>query len=176
MPTWIWYRYLTDKTCVKSSHVWLGFWRIQVLPSLRHNYVPSVAIQGTTTLFIRKNEGKFNSISFFSKKKFSYADHELLELAACFQSPPGRPAAVARRVRSVLRQDNKPRFVSAFCQSNCGDVSPNVLGAFCIDTGLPCDFNHSTCGGKNELCYGRGPGYLSLLPLRFFLFIFVYIL
>ncbi|KAK6935781.1 Neutral/alkaline non-lysosomal ceramidase, N-terminal [Dillenia turbinata] len=89
--------------------------------------------------------------------------HELLELAASFQSARGRPAtrvsSVARRVRSVLRQADKPAFVSAFCQSNCGDVSPNVLGAFCIDTGLPCDFNHSTCGGKNELCYGRGPGY-----------------
>ncbi|EXC01507.1 hypothetical protein L484_022085 [Morus notabilis] len=89
--------------------------------------------------------------------------HELLELAASFQSPPGKPAtrtlSVARRVRGALRQADKPAFVSAFCQSNCGDVSPNVLGAFCIDTGLPCDFNHSTCGGKNELCYGRGPGY-----------------
>lgn len=57
---------------------------------------------------------------------------------------------------------DRPRFVSAFCQTNCGDVSPNVLGAFCIDTGLPCDFNHSTCGGKNELCYGRGPGYVLI--------------
>ncbi|XP_022150923.1 neutral ceramidase 2-like [Momordica charantia] len=88
---------------------------------------------------------------------------ELLERAASFQSRPGRPAtrilSVARRVRNVLRQADRPQFVSAFCQSNCGDVSPNVLGAFCIDTGLPCDFNHSTCGGKNELCYGRGPGY-----------------
>ncbi|KAL6565298.1 Neutral ceramidase 1 [Orobanche gracilis] len=89
--------------------------------------------------------------------------HELLELAASFQSPSGKLAtkilSVANRVRSALRQVNKPRFVSAFCQSNCGDVSPNVLGAFCTDTGLPCDFNQSTCGGKNELCYGRGPGY-----------------
>lgn len=89
--------------------------------------------------------------------------HELLELAASFQSPHGKPVAktlsVARRVRSALRQTEKPGFVAAFCQTNCGDVSPNVLGAFCIDTGLPCDFNHSTCGGKNELCYGRGPGY-----------------
>ncbi|KAK7299873.1 hypothetical protein RJT34_10701 [Clitoria ternatea] len=89
--------------------------------------------------------------------------HELLELAASFQAPPGRPttkiSSIAKRVRGVLRQADKPRFVSAFCQSNCGDVSPNVLGAFCIDTGLSCDFNHSTCGGKNELCYGRGPGY-----------------
>ncbi|KAJ7959748.1 Neutral ceramidase [Quillaja saponaria] len=89
--------------------------------------------------------------------------HELLELASSFQSLPGRPVprtmSVARRVRGDLRQADKPQFVSAFCQSNCGDVSPNILGAFCIDTGLPCDFNHSTCGGKNELCYGRGPGY-----------------
>ncbi|KAJ0083881.1 hypothetical protein Patl1_31179 [Pistacia atlantica] len=89
--------------------------------------------------------------------------HELLELAASFQSPSGKPAtrilSVARRVRNAFRQADKPGFVSAFCQSNCGDVSPNVLGAFCIDTGLPCDFNHSTCGGKNENCYGRGPGY-----------------
>lgn len=88
--------------------------------------------------------------------------HELLEIAATFQSSHGRPAtrlmSVARRVRNVLRQADKPKFVSAFCQTNCGDVSPNVLGAFCIDTDLPCDFNHSTCGGKNELCYGRGPG------------------
>ncbi|KAB2080868.1 hypothetical protein ES319_A05G095100v1 [Gossypium barbadense] len=91
--------------------------------------------------------------------------NKLLELAASFRSSPGSPAtqtmSVARRVRGALRQADKPRFVSAFCQTNCGDVSPNVLGAFCTDTGLPCDFNHSTCGGKNELCYGRGPGYLD---------------
>ncbi|KAL3850107.1 hypothetical protein ACJIZ3_011989 [Penstemon smallii] len=89
--------------------------------------------------------------------------HELLELAASFESSSGKSTtrfmSIARRVRSALRQADRPRFVSAFCQTNCGDVSPNVLGAFCIDTGLPCDFNHSTCGGKNELCYGRGPGY-----------------
>ena len=101
-------------------------------------------------------------VIFIFSFKIIGADHELLELAASFQSPPGRPAtrtlSVARRVRGAHRQVGKPEFVSAFCQSNCGDVSPNVLGAFCIDTGLPCDFNHSTCGGKNELCYSKGPG------------------
>ncbi|GMG98297.1 hypothetical protein Nepgr_000137 [Nepenthes gracilis] len=89
--------------------------------------------------------------------------HELLELAASFSAPSGRKVtkylSVSKRVRSVLRQGDKPRFVAAFCQTNCGDVSPNVLGAFCIDSGLHCDFNHSTCGGRNELCYGRGPGH-----------------
>ncbi|KNA20330.1 hypothetical protein SOVF_053370 [Spinacia oleracea] len=88
---------------------------------------------------------------------------ELLDLAASFQASSRREVtkflSISRRVRSSLRQSDKPKFVAAFCQSNCGDVSPNVLGAYCIDTGLPCDFNHSTCGGKNELCYGRGPGY-----------------
>ncbi|KAK4482411.1 hypothetical protein RD792_009566 [Penstemon davidsonii] len=89
--------------------------------------------------------------------------HELLELAASFESMSGKSTprfmSIARRVRSALRQADRPKFISAFCQTNCGDVSPNVHGAFCTDTGLPCDFNHSTCGGKNELCYGRGPGY-----------------
>ncbi|KAK6131396.1 hypothetical protein DH2020_034881 [Rehmannia glutinosa] len=47
----------------------------------------------------------------------------------------------------------------AFCQSNVGDVSPNVLGAFCLDSGKPCDFNHSSCHGNDQLCVGRGPGY-----------------
>lgn len=85
------------------------------------------------------------------------------QLASSFQASCGRRVArslsVARRVRNAFKHDSKPNFVSAFCQSNCGDVSPNVLGTFCIDSGLPCDFNHSTCNGKNELCYGRGPGY-----------------
>ncbi|CAF1217065.1 unnamed protein product, partial [Didymodactylos carnosus] len=50
------------------------------------------------------------------------------------------------------------KFVAAFGQSNEGDVSPNTAGPRCIDTGLPCDFNTSTCDGKNELCIAFGPG------------------
>ena len=30
-------------------------------------------------------------------------------------------------------------FIAAFASSNLGDVSPNILGPKCIDTGLPCD-------------------------------------
>ncbi|CAN0926400.1 Neutral ceramidase 2 [Linum grandiflorum] len=98
---------------------------------------------------------------------------ELLEIASSFKSSNGQnstvDSSVSKRVRrqTMISQEEQigggrkppPQFVSAFCQSNCGDVSPNVLGAFCTDTGLPCDFNHSTCNGKNQLCYGRGPGY-----------------
>ncbi|CAG5114790.1 unnamed protein product, partial [Candidula unifasciata] len=49
-------------------------------------------------------------------------------------------------------------FVAAFAQSNLGDVSPNTRGPHCLDTGLPCDKETSTCNGKNELCVAFGPG------------------
>jgi neutral ceramidase len=73
-------------------------------------------------------------------------------------------------------------FVSAFASSNLGDVSPNTMGAKCIDTGtymhysicvcscahvcvcvcvclgLPCDGTTSTCNGRCENCIAFGPG------------------
>lgn len=48
-------------------------------------------------------------------------------------------------------------FVAGFPQSSVGDSSPNVLGAYCDDTGLPCQFSDSTCDGSTEECRGRGP-------------------
>ncbi len=49
-------------------------------------------------------------------------------------------------------------FVAGFSQANVGDTSPNVLGAYCEDgSGLMCNFEDSTCGGRNEPCHGRGP-------------------
>eukprot|EP01018_Ginkgo_biloba_P019727 Gb_09001 [translate_table: standard] len=93
----------------------------------------------------------------------THTDNGMHEIAALLRSTGGRPttrmSSIVHRVRSSIRHSERPEFVAAFCQSNVGDVSPNVLGTFCIDTGLPCDFNSSTCNGKNELCYGRGPGY-----------------
>lgn len=49
-------------------------------------------------------------------------------------------------------------FVAAYAATNLGDVTPNILGPHCQDTGLPCDFNTSTCNGRNELCVAPGPG------------------
>ncbi|KAL2629939.1 hypothetical protein R1flu_014625 [Riccia fluitans] len=68
-------------------------------------------------------------------------------------------SSIMHRVRSPMKDSLKPPFVAAFCQSNVGDTTPNIQGAFCLDTGLACDFNHSTCNGKNEQCVGRGPAY-----------------
>ncbi|KAL8826835.1 MAG: hypothetical protein Q9191_003554 [Dirinaria sp. TL-2023a] len=49
-------------------------------------------------------------------------------------------------------------FVAGFSQANVGDTSPNVLGAFCEDgSGQKCNFEDSTCSGRNEPCHGRGP-------------------
>ncbi|KAG5735383.1 hypothetical protein E4T56_gene11084 [Termitomyces sp. T112] len=55
-------------------------------------------------------------------------------------------------------------FVAGFTQSNVGDTSQNTLGAFCESPGedydgLPCDADHSTCGGTVQDCHGRGPGF-----------------
>lgn len=48
--------------------------------------------------------------------------------------------------------------VIGFSQSNVGDTSPNVLGAWCEDgSGEMCTYKDSTCGGTNEDCHGRGP-------------------
>lgn len=55
-----------------------------------------------------------------------------------------------------MKQEN-PAFVAGFSQANVGDTSPNVLGAFCEDTGLACRFNDSTCAGRTQGCHGRGP-------------------
>lgn len=49
-------------------------------------------------------------------------------------------------------------FVAGFSQANVGDTSPNVLGAYCEDgSGDKCNFEDSTCGGRTQLCHGRGP-------------------
>lgn len=69
----------------------------------------------------------------------------------------GVAAYLFERHMQKLSSTNKG-FVAGFSQSNVGDTSPNVLGAFCEDgSGKKCNFEDSTCGGRNEPCHGRGP-------------------
>jgi len=56
------------------------------------------------------------------------------------------------------KQPGMGPFVSAFASTNLGDVSPNTAGPKCIDTGLPCDGEHSSCNGRCENCIAFGPG------------------
>ncbi|XP_048191361.1 neutral ceramidase-like [Perognathus longimembris pacificus] len=50
-------------------------------------------------------------------------------------------------------------FVAAFASSNLGDVSSNIAGPHCINTGEPCENAHNTCpiGGPSK-CMAQGPG------------------
>ncbi|KAI3778472.1 hypothetical protein L2E82_07803 [Cichorium intybus] len=84
----------------------------------------------------------------------------LIESATAIKATGGQPCGkTTSQGFKVRKNGGGSGFVGAFCQSNVGDVSPNVLGAFCTDSGLPCDFNHSSCHGDDQLCVGRGPGY-----------------
>lgn len=51
----------------------------------------------------------------------------------------------------------KGNFVGAFCSANLGDVSPNIMGPKCQQTGLPCDPLTSACPNK-DVCIASGPG------------------
>ncbi|KAK7401124.1 hypothetical protein VNO78_12440 [Psophocarpus tetragonolobus] len=84
---------------------------------------------------------------------------QLVKKAQSIKATRGKDCNKQASQASKVRKNDGSLFVGAFCQSNVGDVSPNVLGAFCIDSGKPCDFNHSSCHGNDQLCVGRGPGY-----------------
>ena len=69
----------------------------------------------------------------------------------------GDNKGVAAHLFEAAMQEQNPTFVAGFSQSNVGDTTPNILGAYCEDTGLQCRFNDSTCNGKTQGCHGRGP-------------------
>lgn len=63
--------------------------------------------------------------------------------------------------KKINGADSRPGmgpFVAAFSSTNLGDVSPNTAGPICIDTGLPCDGETSSCNGRCENCIASGPG------------------
>uniref|UniRef100_A0A452U3Y5 Neutral ceramidase n=1 Tax=Ursus maritimus TaxID=29073 RepID=A0A452U3Y5_URSMA len=50
-------------------------------------------------------------------------------------------------------------YVAAFASSNLGDVSPNILGPHCVNTGESCDNANSSCPvGGPSMCVATGPG------------------
>ncbi|XP_045295378.1 neutral ceramidase isoform X2 [Leopardus geoffroyi] len=51
-------------------------------------------------------------------------------------------------------------YVAAFASSNLGDVSPNILGPHCVNTGDSCDNANSSCPiGGSGMCIAMGPGH-----------------
>ncbi|XP_037950142.1 neutral ceramidase [Teleopsis dalmanni] len=53
----------------------------------------------------------------------------------------------------------KGKFVGAFCSSNLGDVSPNIMGPKCSISGNDCDLLSSKCPAKEGECFASGPGH-----------------
>ncbi|KAM9618783.1 neutral ceramidase [Trichechus inunguis] len=50
-------------------------------------------------------------------------------------------------------------YVAAFASSNLGDVSPNIRGPHCINTGESCENFNSSCRiGGPSMCIATGPG------------------
>ncbi|KAK4881184.1 hypothetical protein RN001_004503, partial [Aquatica leii] len=52
----------------------------------------------------------------------------------------------------------KGPFIASFASTNLGDVSPNIKGPYCINTGLPCDDVTSSCNKRSQQCIAFGPG------------------
>ena len=79
------------------------------------------------------------------------------------------------REYDASRPIGKGSFVAAFASANLGDVSPNTKGPHCMDTGLPCELEHSTCNNRTQMCVASGPGnktkdisILFKIPIRIF--------
>ncbi|KAH0623597.1 hypothetical protein JD844_006520 [Phrynosoma platyrhinos] len=50
-------------------------------------------------------------------------------------------------------------YVAAFASSNLGDVSPNIRGPHCINTGESCENLNNYCAiGGPQMCMAKGPG------------------
>uniref|UniRef100_A0A336ML87 Neutral ceramidase n=1 Tax=Culicoides sonorensis TaxID=179676 RepID=A0A336ML87_CULSO len=65
----------------------------------------------------------------------------------------------------LLEKDQNPEsligkgtFVGAFASTNLGDVSPNIKGAKCQNTGKSCNTVTSKCAMNEGLCFASGPG------------------
>ena len=69
------------------------------------------------------------------------------------------------RFEKADRPVGKGSFVAAFASTNLGDVSPNTNGPHCMDTGLPCDVEHSTCNNRTQMCAASGPGIMNSITI-----------
>ncbi|KAH9693704.1 Neutral ceramidase 2 [Citrus sinensis] len=127
----------------------------------RDNLLISGDNKGAAARFFEDWFSSKNESSSITTSKFSTSSDigKLMEKSKTIKATGGQQCGKTTSQGFKVRKNDGSLFVGAFCQSNVGDVTPNVLGAFCIDSGKPCDFNHSSCHGDDQLCIGRGPGY-----------------
>ncbi|KAL9891718.1 neutral ceramidase isoform X1 [Glossina fuscipes] len=70
----------------------------------------------------------------------------------------GYASLLLEREFNTNKVPGKGKFVGAFCSSNLGDVSPNIMGPKCSRSGNPCDLLTSKCPPKEGECFASGPG------------------
>ncbi|XP_054736512.1 neutral ceramidase [Anastrepha obliqua] len=70
----------------------------------------------------------------------------------------GYAALLLEKEYNTNKVPGKGKFVAAFCSSNLGDVSPNIMGPKCSISGNECDLLTSKCPSKEGECFSSGPG------------------
>lgn len=120
----------------------------------RDNYNADVDKTMTVLKMVDANENPIGMLSWFAVHCTSMNNTNRL----ISSDNKGYASILFERLMNPGALPGKGKFVAAFGQSNEGDVSPNTKGPHCLDTGLACDFNRSTCNGRNEKCVAFGPG------------------
>lgn len=70
----------------------------------------------------------------------------------------GYAALLLEKEYNPNKMPGKGKFVGAFCSSNLGDVSPNIMGPKCSISGNECDLLSSRCPAGEGDCFASGPG------------------
>ncbi|KAH8384200.1 hypothetical protein KR200_002280 [Drosophila serrata] len=70
----------------------------------------------------------------------------------------GYAALLLEKEYNPNKMPGKGKFVGAFCSSNLGDVSPNIMGPKCSISGNECDLLSSRCPAGEGECFASGPG------------------
>lgn len=70
----------------------------------------------------------------------------------------GYAALLLEKEYNPNKMPGKGKFVGAFCSSNLGDVSPNIMGPKCSISGNECDLLSSHCPSSEGECFASGPG------------------
>ncbi|KAK4723130.1 hypothetical protein R3W88_013363 [Solanum pinnatisectum] len=78
------------------------------------------------------------------------SNQDLLNRTSKIKPIGGQPCTNTTSQGFKVRKNKEMKFVGAFCQSNVGDVSPNVVGAFCIDSGLPYEILSTKIIGERQ--------------------------
>uniref|UniRef100_A0A8D2KTX9 Neutral ceramidase n=1 Tax=Varanus komodoensis TaxID=61221 RepID=A0A8D2KTX9_VARKO len=72
----------------------------------------------------------------------------------------GYAASLLEQEKNKGYLPGKGPYVAAFASANLGDVSPNIKGPHCINTGGSCEnlYNYCPVGGVSIMCIATGPG------------------